>query len=806
VIKKTIIFIFIFCFTLSFNVTNAEETNSDTIDTEETSSNEITVSNIIIQGNQRVSNNTILSYAEVNQGDVVNKNIIREVIKKLYDTGYFEDISVEMKFNDLIIKVTEKPIISDIKITDNSIIGEDDIFNALDNVGISRTRPYDKNVFDKIEQELVRLYFDRGRYNASIQTKLTKLERNRVAVELIINEGEPSRIKKINFIGNKNFSNEKLKGIMTLGTKYFFQVWSDKDTYSSSVLKADIGRIEDYYFNRGYIRFRILSNQVHLSNDNQDIVITINMEEGEKYEFGDLRLFGNTVLEPSIIKKELSYVILPKQTFSRQKIQRTEKLLASLLGEKGYAFPDIVSLPIIDDETKIVDLEFRMDVGQATTVRRINIKGNDSTNDEVYRRELRQYESSLHVYSKIERSKVRLQRLKFVDNVEITKTKVPNSPDLVDLTFVITERKAGEFKISAGWSDTDGAIFDVDLKQDNFLGGGNNIAIKASKSSVQTALQFYLTDPYYTPDGVAKTINLIISETDVTGVSTATYLSDTFGGGVMYNAPTSETESFGIGYDILLKQYTTTIASPIIVTHHIADHGDDSLGVDIKANYTSDTRNRTRFAETGILNRVSGNLFLAAEGASYVSARYNTEFNIPYNLKTFGFDWNTVFQLRTQLGVGAGLSGATSLPFYNKFFAGGNSTVRGFKAASLGPLTYNAPRGDQTCAALQVPGEFIKCDAVGGDFLTVAQFDWLFPPPPFLGDDARNFRTSLFVDAGNVFEKINNFDYNEIRASYGLQVNISTPVGALSVGFANALKDELGDDFQSVIFRLGGTF
>ena len=795
-IKKLIAFIIIFYSLLSFNIVNAEESNA----------NEITISNILIQGNQRVSDDTILNYAEINQGDVVSKNIVKVIIKKLYDTGYFEDISVEIKFNDLIIKVSEKPIISDIQIRDNSILEDEDIFNALENVGISRTRPYDKNVFDKVEQELVRLYFDRGRYGANIESKITKLERNRVAVELIINEGEPSRIKKINFIGNKNFSNEKLRGIMTLGTKYFFEFWSDKDTYSSSVLKADIGKIEDYYFNRGYIRFRILSNQVNLSNNNQDIIITINLEEGEKYEFGDLKLFGNTVLEPSVIKKELSYVILPKQTFSRQKIQQSEEILTNLLGEKGYAFPEIASLPIIDDETKIVDLEFRMDVGQASKVRRINIRGNDSTNDEVYRRELRQYESSLHVYSKIERSKVRLQRLKFVDNVKVEKTKVPGSPDLVDLTFMITERKSGEFKISAGWSDSDGAIFDLDLKQDNFLGGGKNISIKASRSSVSTTLQFYLTDPYYTQDGVAKTTNVIVSETDVSNVSTASYLSDTFGGGVMFNTPTSETESFGIGYDILLKQYTTTVGSPIIVTHHISEHGNDSLGIDLKSNYVSDTRNRTRFAETGILHSISGNLFLAAEGASYIAGRYNTEFNIPYNLTTFGFDWNTVFQFKTQFGMGAGLFGATSLPFYNKFFAGGNTTVRGFKAASLGPLTYNAPAGATTCAAKQVPGEFVKCDAVGGDFLTVAQLDWLFPPPPFLGDDARNFRTSLFIDAGNVFEKINNFDYNELRASYGLQVNVSTPVGAISVGFANALRDEVGDDFQSVIFRLGGNF
>ncbi len=767
---------------------------------------DVKIANIIIQGNNRVTDATVLNYAEITKGDVIRQGEIQEIIKKLYDTGYFDDIEVELKFNDLIIKLDEKPIISDIVIEDNNIIEDEDILNALENVGITRSRPFDRNIFDKVEQELVRLYFDRGRYNATIETNINNLERNRVSINLKINEGEASRIREINFIGNSVFSTKKLKSLMTSGTKYFFMFWSDKDVYSNSVLKTDISKIEEYYFNRGYIRFRVLSNQVNLSNNNKDIIITINIEEGNKYEFGDIKLYGNTVLDTSEVKKYISQVLLPKQTFSRRQIQQAESLMKNMFGEEGYAFPEIISAPIIDDETRIVDVEFRVTPGNKSKVRRITISGNDSTNDEVYRREIRQMESATHRQSAIDRSKIRLQRLKFVDNVEVVKTKVTNSPDQVDITFKITERKAGEFKVSAGWSDTDGAIFDIDLKQDNFLGGGNNISVKASRSSVQTALRFYLTDPYYTMDGVSRTTSLIVSQTDVSSTSTASYLSDTFAGGIMYNTPLSETESFGLGYDISLTKFTTTIGSPIIVTHHLDDHGSNAFGVMLKTEYISDTRNRTRFAESGLLNRLSANLFIAAEGASYITAKYDTEYNVPYTIDIFGFDWNTVFQTKTILGIGAGLDGATSMPFYAKYFAGGNRTVRGFKASSLGPLTYNAPRGANTCAAIQIPGEFIKCDAVGGDFLSVLQFDWLFPPPPIFAEDTRNIRTSLFLDVGQVFEKINNFDYNELRASYGLQFNVMTPVGGVSVGIANALREKRGDDFQSVIFRLGGNF
>ena len=769
------------------------------------------ISNIIIKGNNRVTNNTILSYSNVEQGDRFSPELVKQIIQNLYETKYFDDISVSLNFNDLIINVSEKPIISEILITDNNIIEDEDILKALEDVGISKTRPYDKNIFDKIEQELIRLYFDRGRYSAVISSKITKLERNRVSIELIVDEGDASGIKEINIIGNKAFSNNKILSVMSSGTKYFFEFWSSKDTYSSSVLRSDISKIENYYLNRGYIRFRILSNQVNLSNNNKDIIITINVDEGEKYEFGDIKLYGNSVVDPEIVKSNLTEIILPNQTFSRQRLQESEELLEYILGDEGFAFPEVLSLPIIDDVTKIVDIEFRVDPGQRSTVRRINIVGNDNTNDEVYRRELRQFESSLHSNKNIERSKIRLQRLKFVEDVKVTKTKVSNSSDLVDVTFTIKERKSGEFKVSAGWSDTDGAIFDINLQQDNFLGYGQNIGLKASKSTVNTSLQFLLTDPYYTFDGVSRTLSTTISSTDVSTASTASYLSDTYAFGVMYDMPVSETATFGIGYDISLTDFTTTIGSPIIVTHHVADHGNTAFGIKLKTSYITDTRNRTVFAETGVLTRLNGDIFLGASGASHMSATYRTESNKGYILKTFGFDWPTVFQLKTTVGIGAGLGSATSLPFYNKYFAGGNTTVRGYKGSSLGPLTYNAGRtiegsGAHTCRAKAVPGKFTKCDAVGGDFLTTAQFNWVFSPPPFLGEDTRALRTTLFFDVGNVFEKVNNFDYNELRGSYGIEFNVLTPIGGVSVGFVSTINSQEGDDTQPVIFQLGGAF
>jgi len=794
--KKSFILLLLF-FSIAFN---------SFVFGEEATDEEILISNITIKGNNRVTNSTVLSYAEINIGDKFSPNLIKSIIKKLYATKFFDNITVVLEFNNLIITVAEKPIISDIKITDNESVEDEAILEALENVGVSRSRPYDKNIFDKVEQELVRLYIDRGRYNAQIVSKIDKLERNRVALELIITEGEPSKIKEINIIGNKTYSNKRLIRLMDSGTKYFFEVWSDKDTYAGIKLKSDIQKIENFYLNKGFIRFRILSNQVSLSNNNEDIVLTISVDEGDVYQFGDIKLFGNTVMTKENIRSSLLKILKPKEIFSRKKLERAKGLITFLLGDNGYPFPDIAAVPIIDDETNIVDIEFRVSPGQRSMVRRINIVGNEHTNDEVYRRELRQYESSLHSDSKIERSAIRIQRLKFVQDVDVQKTKVPGANDLVDLTFNIKERQSGEFKVSAGWSDTDGAIFDIKLQQDNFLGKGKNIGVIASKNTVSSTVRFIYTDPYFSQDGMSKSTNVQVTQTDVSSTSTATYVADTFGAGVFYLSPISEYESFGIGYDLKFTDFTTTIGSPVVVTHHIADHGNKAIGLNLNAQYIYDTRDRTIFASEGNLFDVNPNIFIAADGGSYAMANFTSEHNTPYILKTFGFDWETVFQFKTRVGVGTGLFGTTSLPFYSKYFAGGSRSVRGFKGSSLGPLTYNAPRAPNTCAAKAVPGKFVKCDAVGGDFVTTGQANWIFSPPPFLGVDTRTARVTLFADIGNVFEDINDFDYNELRASYGIEAQFMTPVGSVSIGFVDTFISEEGDDVQPVLFSLGGGF
>jgi outer membrane protein insertion porin family len=350
--------------------------------------------------------------------------------------------------------------------------------------------------------------------------------------------------------------------------------------------------------------------------------------------------------------------------------------------------------------------------------------------------------------------------------------------------------------VGAGYSDSSGAIFNIKVEQDNFLGKGNNVGLEIERSSYKKLIRYRNTNPYFTEDGISKSTSIVFSETDVSSTSTASYISDTIAYGIDYNVPISETRSYGYGAELVLTDYTTTVGSPNNVTSFINKYGNSHFGLMIRASLTEDTRNRTVYAQQGKRQAISSNLFIKPDlDYSYASIKFTGEYNTPYNLNFFNmFNWNTTFQVKPQLGIGTGLFGESSLPFHDKFFAGGDKTVRGFDSGSLGPL-----RNNPACTAK-------TCDAIGGDFLSVLQNDWVFPPPPFLGVDKRIFRGSLFIDIGNVFEDVSDFSYSDLRGSYGVQLNFRTPVGAVSMGFVDAFKSKDGDDTQPIIFSLGGAF
>ena len=751
---------------------------------------------IVIEGNIRVSNEEIIEYSGFQVGKIYNSEDISNIIKNLFSTNLFVDIKVNLDRDTLYISVVETPIISNINIVGNELVDSDQIISSLKSVGISQSKPYSKNLVDKVQQELTRLYYDNGRYSSSIDITENTLNDNLIELNINIDEGIASTIKEVKLLGNKNFSTRQLKSLIKSGPKYWFEVWSSKDIYNSSLLDQDIEGLLKFYQDRGYAKVRLISKQVNLSSDKSDIFITISISEGSMYQFGKTTVYGLEEFDSQIFKNILNFSLRPGSTFSRANIENVQQSIKFVLGEKGYAFPEIIYNADFKDDKSLVDINYRINPKSKSYVRRINIVGNTKTNDEVYRRELRQFESSVYVESKVDRSKVRLQRLKFVNNVEVKKNIVDESLGLIDIDFIVEETQSGEFKIGAGYSDSSGAIFNIRVQQDNFLGKGNNVALELEKTNYKKLIRYSNTNPFYTKDGTSKTTSFIFSETDVTGTSTASYLSDTYSYGINFNVPISETQSYGYGGELILTEYTTTIGSPSNVTSFINQYGDVHFGFRLNAGYTEDTRDRVVYATTGRRQSLTTALYLPPDMEySYASIRFTGEYNKPFNLNFLGmFDWNTVLQTKPQLGLGIGLFEISKLPFHDKFFAGGDRTVRGFDSNSLGPL-----RNDTTCTAK-------TCDAIGGDFLAVIQSNWIFPPPPFLGEDQRNFRASLFVDFGNVFEDIGDFSYSELRGSYGIQANFRTPVGAVSLGFVDAFKSKTGDDTKPVIFSLGGAF
>jgi outer membrane protein insertion porin family len=757
--------------------------------------NDRQVNYVSVEGNNRITSSEIIEYSGLQIGKVYDKSDVANLIKTLFSTNLFKNIQIKLDNNTLYIQVIERPLISKIIIDGNNLIETEQILNSLKGIGISQSKPYSRNLIDKVQQELVRLYYDNGRYSSSINLSEKNLENNIIELSLQIDEGEASTIKEIKIIGNNTFSERQLKSLFKSGPKYWFEVWSDKDIYSSTFLDQDIESMRDYYLDRGYAKFRIVSKQVNLSPTKEDIYITLSIDEGKLFKFGTITAYGLENFDSEIFTNIFNFNLKPDSTFSRARIEQAKNSIEFILGEQGYAFPQIIYNPIFRDESNYVDITFNVDPRNKSFVRRINIKGNTKTNDEVYRRELRQFESSSYSESNINRSKIRLQRLKFVNQVEVEKRVINESLGIIDIDFLLEETQSGEFKVGAGYSDSSGAIFNVKVQQDNFLGKGNNVALELEKSSYKKLIRYQNTNPYFTNNGISKTTSLIFSETDVSSTSTAAYVSDTIAYGVSYSVPISETSYYGYGGQLVYTDYTTTIGSPSNVTSFLDKHGTKHLGFLFNASITDDTRDRVVYASYGNKQSLIGNLYLPPDlDYSYASLKFTGEYNVPYVLDFFNlFDWNTVLSNKPQVGIGVGLLGSSSLPFHDKFFAGGDGTVRGFDSSSLGPLRAAG------CTAK-------TCDAIGGDFLVAIQNDWIFPPPPFLGIDKRVFRGSLFLDIGNVFEDVSDFSYSELRGSYGIQLNFRTPVGAVAMGFVDTFKSKSGDDTKPIIFSLGGAF
>ena len=733
------------------------------------------IKDIRIDGLQRISAGTVFSYLPIKVNEEFNNKKSSQSIKALFKTGFFKDVALKREGDVLVVDVVERPSIASIDISGNKDIDKDQLLDGLKNIGLAEGRVFNRSLLDKVEQELRRQYFSNGKYGVKLKTSISPLERNRVAVFLKISEGKAAKIREINIIGNKVFSNKKLTELFTLSTPTIFSTYTGNDQYSKQKLAADLETLRSHYLNLGYINFKIKSTQVSISADKKFIFITINIDEGEQFRIKELKLAGQLIVADELVKQ---FTVYPGEVYSQKDVSRTVNKLSDRLGDEGYAFANINTVPDINDETKEVSLTFFIDPGKRVYVRRINMSGNLKTSDNVLRREMRQMEGGWFSTKQVNRSRTRLDRLGYFEEVNLETPVVPGSPDQVDVNYKVTERPSGNFLASIGYSQSGGVILSGSINQENFLGTGKRVGISANNSDVNTGYSITYHNPYYTVDGVSRGFALSSQKTDAVEANLADYITDTNQVSTNYGIPINENNRVNFSFAYAKTDLTvidTTFAPAVDFQNKFGDSY-DTLTFGIGLSY--DTRNKAIFATSGTLHALSAEVTVPGLDLEYYKLSYRQKRYIPLSKLL-------TLLMRGEIAYGDGYGDNEELPFFENFFAGGVKSVRGYEDNSL----------SASAGANNVP--------TGGNFKTVGAIELLFPPP--FATDSKAVRMSLFFDAGYAFDGIDAFDVKQLRGSAGLALSWLSPVGPLIFSVARPVNDKPGDDTQSFQFSLGGT-
>ncbi len=735
------------------------------------------ISDIVVRGIERVEKGTVLSHLPVRTGERFEPGRdSARVIRALYETELFGDVSLARDDDVLLVTLDERPSIADVDIQGNTVLPEDQVNDTLRSVGLAPGRIFRRSVLDNLETELRQVYFSRGQYGTSVISSVEEFADNRVNVKIDIVEGGVARISHINIVGNKAFKESQLLGLLDSGVKGILPFGS-RNKYSRAKLAADTEKLRAWYLDRGYLRFDIVSTQVTISPDKEDINVTINVEEGEQYRVGDISFTNNSdLLDDQQLESLIA--LTPGSVYSRKLMTESNSAIADRLGEDGFAFARVDVVPDINEDDKTVGLNLQVDEGKRVYVRRIVFNGQSRTHDEVLRRELRQVEGSRFSPLALSRSQTRLQRLPYIERVAISTPKVPGSDDLIDIVISVSEGASGSFGAGAGYG-TDGLLFNVNFTQENLFGTGERFALSFDNSTSQDNFSVSYTDPYYTPDGISRNVRAFIRKTDTSNLSsTANFIIDSYGAKVRYGVPLSEfsTFSFGLGYERV--DVIETEGSSVQVQDFIDEFGDEYDLFDVTLGYTHDTRDRTVFATSGTRNSITLEATSPNSDLSYIKLGYNFEYFRPLSERyTLAFS--------SRISYGEGEEGLESLPFFRRFFAGGIQSVRGYRRNSLGP-------------------EDSEGDAQGGDFRTLGTLEVIFPPPFVESPGAT--RISLFTDFGNVFTDVSDFETEELRGSYGLAFVWLAPIGPLTFSVAETFNDSEEDSIQSFQFTIGSIF
>lgn len=738
------------------------------------------VEDIQVKGLQRISAGTVYNYLPVAVGETFSEEKQGAAIRALFNTGFFKDITLERDGGTLIVNVVERPSVAKIVIEGNKDIKKEDLEDALKKIGLAEGKVYNKQILDKVEQELRRQYFSHGKYGLKIKTEVTELTRNRVGIHIDITEGRVAKIKQINIVGSRAFSNEDLKKDFELSTTNFLSFYSKDDQYSKQKLSADLEKLRSYYLDRGYINFSIESTQVDITADKKEIYITINVKEGDVYTLEKVKLSGELVVDPEELVKLVK--VGPGEIFSRKNATETSKAISERLGDEGYTFANVNMVPEINEQTKTVVMTFFVDPGKRVYVHRINFKGNTKTRDEVIRREMRQMESSWAASSKIERSKTRLDRLGYFEEVGVETPPVVGTADQIDVNYSIKEKASGNLQAGIGYSQVQGIIFNANIQQDNIFGTGKRVNFAFNNSSVLTRYNLGYRDPYFTLDGVSLGWDLGYTSRNAYQANISRYNTDVANAGFNFGIPLNEFDSLGFDVDLKDTSISDTSYSPQEVVDFIDKYGDSYLTLSGGLGWTHDTMNRAVFATDGGQQRFSALATVPGSDLEYYKVGYKQQHYFPLSS-------DFTFRMLGEVAYGNGYGNTDELPFFENYFGGGPGSVRGFRQNTMGP------RDTPQDGSGQSPRP------IGGSTKIMGSME-LFFPVPFLSD-IKSVRVGSFVDAGTIADS---FNFDNMRYSAGLSGEWLSPFGAIAVSVAQPFNASDEDDVQNFQFTFGSGF
>ncbi|HEY9110216.1 MAG TPA: outer membrane protein assembly factor BamA [Rhodanobacteraceae bacterium] len=778
-----------------------------------------TVSDIRIEGLQRIAAGTVLSYLPIEPGQTMTDATAQKAIQDLFKTGFFNNVQLERQGSILIVKVTERPSIASLAVRGNKDIKTDQLMKGLKSAGLAEGQTFDRLTLDQMRQQLIAQYNDRGKYNVTVDPHVTNLDRNRVAIDIEIHEGKAAKIQEINIVGNRAFTDNQIRDDWESGTPNWTSWYSNNDQYSREKLSGDLTKLASYYLDRGYADFNINSAQVTISPDKRDIYIAAAVHEGEIYKISDIHLLGTLILPEDALRKVLR--IQPGEVFDRHSIELSSDAITDVLSNIGYAFAKVSPLPKVDEKDHTVDLTFYIDPGPRVYVRRINFKGNTNTQDQVLRREMRQYEGAWYSQAAIDRSKVRLQRLGYFSDVSIDTAKVPGTTDEVDLNVKVKEESSGQFQFGVGYSQVSGIILSTSIANNNFLGTGNRVSATFSKSLFLKQYQVSFFDPYLTDSGIGIGYNASVLKLNQGEQNIASYLSDTDSFNTYLSFPISETDSVNLGIGVnktrldLIPGFTPQVFfDQVYKIGHYTIH-DTPLTI----SYAHDTLNKFFKPTRGGLQQISAEIGLPGGTVPYYKLTLSTSdyFPLPFGFVghvsgTLGYGKAYSKDVSVQYADSQGVIRTMSFPFFQNYYAGGVRDVRGFEDNTLGPRICSGLIGanglpDKTAISTNGTcsgGSYFRPQPVGGAFKVLGSSELVLP---FFKDNPKA-RISLFADVGNVYASYSDFNASDLRASVGISLQWIAPVGPIVINLARPVHDRPEDKpFEETLqFYFGRTF